>query len=512
MTEDLVALAGAAVRDSRAQADPDLPFYHVVPPVGRLNDPNGLLVDGDTYHAFYQFSPLHPRKLVYWGHASSTDLATWTHHEPAIVPSSRYDRNGAYSGSGLVLEPGELPADPPVTGPYVLSYTGNVKDEVTGEREATQCLVTSSDLVTFTKYPGNPVIAHQPEGYTAHFRDPQVWRDRDDPAGSFRMLLGAQREDLTGAALFYRSEDLLTWTYEGELTFPDAGGAFDAFGYMWECPALLRVPDEDTGRVHDVLVWCPQGIEPETEGYETVFPCVYTVGHLVGTELRGCQGTFAEVDRGFEFYAPQVFARRASEPGPVLMTGWAGNAGEDDQPSIASGGWVHTLTVPRALSVRDGQLVQRPVLRADGEGSSALDAATLARLAAPGGGEVALPGLAGSRSWQLALEVVEGAPRWGLRIGSEDCHVDVRLVGDTLVVDRSTSRYTQHGTVRTVTLPAGAALRLEVLHDRSVTEIVLGDGDLALTLRSFVEVGSSGVRVLADGPLTVVDGRVLRRD
>ena len=49
-----------------------------------------------------------------------------------------------------------------------------------------------------------------------------MWRDAD---GSYRMLLGVQRENLTGAALLYRSTDLRAWECEGEMTFPDAGGA-----------------------------------------------------------------------------------------------------------------------------------------------------------------------------------------------------------------------------------------------------------------------------------------------
>ena len=53
---------------------------------------------------------------------------------------------------------------------------------------------------------------------------------------------------------------------------------------------------------------------------------VYIVGHLVGTEMRGCDGTFSELDRGFEFYAPQVFARRDQSWGvvdadPALLIG-----------------------------------------------------------------------------------------------------------------------------------------------------------------------------------------------
>lgn len=519
MTEDLTALALDAIASSRAADDPDYPRFHAVPPVGRLNDPNGLLVDGSTYHVFYQFSPFHPgRKLVYWGHASSTDLAHWKHHPPAIIPDSTYDASGAYSGNAIVLEADELDGAPAVA-PYQLFYTGNLKDERTGERTASQCLVTSADLSSFEKWPGNPLIPTHAPGYTAHYRDPQVFRDPQRP-GHYLMAVGVQRQDETGAAVLYRSTDLLSWQLEGELSFPQAEGAFDAFGYMWECPGLVRLEDEETGEPWDVLIWCPQGIAPQREGFENIFPCVYTLGHLVGTELRECHGEFYEVDRGFEFYAPQVFARRPSQPGPVLLTGWAGNASQDDQPSIepdgGSGGWVHALTVPRRLSLRGGRLIQRPalVLPADAARPALVDAPLEP-------GEHPIAELEGERSWQLMLQAESGAEgSWGVRIGSSQCHVDITLDGSHLHVCRATSRYTRHGAQRTVTLPPGCAPRLEILHDRSITEIFVGDGDVAFTLRSFVDE-SAGAAVLVGergGPagragdrLRLVDGAALVR-
>ena len=166
MTEDLRALADDAIASSRAGEDPDYPLVHVAPPVGRLNDPNGLLVDAGTYHAFYQFTPLHgTRRLVYWGHSSSTDLLHWRHRGVAVVPDSPYDASGAYSGSALVLEGAEVGAAP-ARAPYQLFYTGNLKDPVTDERTASQCLVTSADLDDFVKWPANPLIADHAPGST----------------------------------------------------------------------------------------------------------------------------------------------------------------------------------------------------------------------------------------------------------------------------------------------------------------------------------------------------------
>ena len=508
MAEDLIALARKAMASSRAGQDPDYPRFHLAPPVGRLNDPNGLLVDGDTYHAFYQFGPFHPRrKLVFWGHASSHDLLTWEQHDPAIIPDSPYDRSGAYSGSALVLA-GDEAAHAPDHARFQLFYTGNLKDPTIDARISTQALASSRDLARFTKWPGNPII-DRPKGYTAHFRDPQVWRDPDAP-GTFRMVVGAQRTDRTGTALLYRSADLVSWRFEGELSFPDAHGALDSLGYMWECPGIVRVPDEATGTEHDVLIFCPQGIRPDEEGYENIFPCVYTVGRLVGDELRECSGEIHEIDRGFEFYAPQVFARHPARPGPVLLMGWAGNAEEDDQPSADSAGWVHTMTVPRVLTLRDGRLVQRPATPLPD------DAAELELAGAPVTGETRISELRGHRSWHLeleaeALETTGSSGRWGLRIGDEPCHVDIDLTlsasGTHLVVDRTTSRYARHGARRRVTASPSIRPRLEVLHDRSITEIVVGEGDIVFTLRSFVPPDSSGATVRTDGILRLRSAR-----
>ena len=474
-----------AERASLARQDPDHPLFHVAPPVGRLNDPNGLIVDSGTYHAFFQYTPEHPRKLVYWGHARSTDLVHWTYLPPAILPDSRQDRNGAYSGTAIGTDDG-----------VELWYTGNYKDADTGEREATQCVVTTPDLRRFTKVVP-PVIARQPEGYTAHFRDPQVWRDPDDPQGSYRMLLGAQREDLTGTALLYRSSDLREWHCEGELSFPDAGGAFDRFGYMWECPNLVRLVDEDSGEGHDVLIFCPQGISPEREGFENVFPCVAIVGELVGTEFRGADGSFEELDRGTEFYAPQIMARSASsDPGaPTLLFGWAGNAGEDDQPSIETGGWVHCFTAPRALTLRGGRVIARPYL-------PGLPLAPATLEGAPGDEAGArVVELDGSRSWRLAFDAsYEGALSVGIGSGSG---LAITLEEGRLTVDLTGTRY-PHGGRRVVTLEPGEARRVEILHDRSITEIYLGDGSRVFTTRSFLNGEGSGVTLVGAASVSAV--------
>ena len=287
------------------------------------------------------------------------------------------------------------------------------------------------------------------------------------------------------------------------MTFPDADGAFDAFGYMWECPNLVRLTDEETGQAHDVLIFCPQGISPEREGFENIFPCVAIVGELVGTELRGADGSFEELDRGTEFYAPQIMARSASsDPGaPTLLFGWAGNASEDDQPSIETGGWVHCFTAPRALTLLAGRVIARPYLPGLPLAPATLEGAPTDEAGAR------VVELADSRSWRLAFDAsYEGA--LSVRIGPES-GLEITLEEGRLTVDLTGTRY-PHGGRRVVTLDAGEACCVEILHDRSITEIYLGDGSRVFTTRSFLNGAGAGVAL--EGGASVTDIRAVRAD
>lgn len=202
---------GAGVREDR-----DYPALHLAPPVGRLNDPNGLVFDGKRYHAFYQYSPLHPERMVYWRHAVSENLTHWTDEGTALVPDSRYDSHGCYSGSGIK-----------VPGGFEFFYTGNVKDEK-GNRETYQILATAGEDAKPTRQLP-PLISGPEKGYTAHYRDPHVFERN----GEWWMVIGAQREDKTGAVVVYTSADRREWAFRGELDIKDKSLKGT---YMYECP------------------------------------------------------------------------------------------------------------------------------------------------------------------------------------------------------------------------------------------------------------------------------------
>lgn len=49
--------AGQDEAAARIAADPDRLLFHVEPELGWLNDPNGLVQVGDTYHIYHQYDP-----------------------------------------------------------------------------------------------------------------------------------------------------------------------------------------------------------------------------------------------------------------------------------------------------------------------------------------------------------------------------------------------------------------------------------------------------------------------
>ena len=88
---------------ANVEADPHRQQFHLQPPVGWLNDPNGLCVYGGQYHAFFQYGPFDVTGGVkHWGHAVSTDLMHWEPLPVMLYPDEPFDCHGVYSGSALI--------------------------------------------------------------------------------------------------------------------------------------------------------------------------------------------------------------------------------------------------------------------------------------------------------------------------------------------------------------------------------------------------------------------------
>lgn len=311
------------------------PKYHIAPKTGFLNDPNGLVQFKGIYHAFYQWlGEVTPQGAKCWGHCTSKDLVHWEEKGTALKPDMWYDKNGCYSGNAIVFN-----------DKIYIFYTGNVRNEK-GDRETYQCLATSEDGITFIKH--GPVV-YLPEGYTAHFRDPKVWRDEEE--NLWWMIVGAQTSEKKGNVALFWSNDLYNWNYKGRL-LPETMN----WGYMCECPDMLHIGDKYILIVSRQEKKIENGIEKDS------CHAVWMTGEFSkenGTFIPDKEGV--RLDEGFDFYAPQSFI---DENNRTLYMSWMGG-GEYDyqmaQPSVKDG-WLHSFTYPREFVYKDNLLYQKPVI------------------------------------------------------------------------------------------------------------------------------------------------------
>ncbi len=303
---------------------------HLEPENGWLNDPNGLSFFNGAYHVFFQYSP----ESAYgsgdkcWGHWQSEDLINWKFTGAVIRPDCPEDKDGVYSGSGIVRD-----------GVLYLFYTGNVKEDgehdyVTSGRGANVIMVTTNDGVHMSEKHILLRNSDYPDFCSCHVRDPKVWEEN----GRYKMVLGARTLEDKGCVLFYTSDDLISWRYEKSVFVPD-------FGYMWECPDVIKAG------THKYLSISPQGLVHGEYSHQNV----YSSGYF---RFDGEPEDFEEWDYGFDFYASQSFT---APDGRVLFIGWMGIGDIPYANPTTELGWQHCLTMPRELVVSvDGNICQRP--------------------------------------------------------------------------------------------------------------------------------------------------------
>ena len=348
--------------------------FHIMPPRGWLNDPNGLCFFKGKYHVFFQYSPDNANGAdKYWGHYISNDLVNFDFVGIELSPDTDYDRNGVYSGSALVKD-----------NEMYIYYTGNVKlqgehdvDRAYTGRVANTILVTSKDGINFSEKKLLMDNDDYPKAYTCHVRDPKVWEEK----GRYYMVQGGRidgravkeglyKHDISeskekgqaadfGAVILFESDNLEKWDTLREIKLQDKVGNDIRFGYMWECPDYFKItgPRKDKG----ILSICPQGVEEEKYRYQNIYQSGYFIvsGDVTDKNSQLEFSDFREWDMGFDFYAPQTFVDNKNRR---IMIGWAGipDADYDNEPTVENS-WQHALTIPRELTFYGGKVHQRPV-------------------------------------------------------------------------------------------------------------------------------------------------------
>ncbi|WP_289219849.1 glycoside hydrolase family 32 protein [Ileibacterium valens] len=324
----------------RVSEDSNRLAYHLMAPVGWLNDPNGLCQMNGIHHIFYQYAPTAPsgNGLKGWGHYSTKDYVHFIEEEISLFPDSEMDDGGAYSGSAFIDPKNEL---------IHFFYTGNGKypgdyDYINEGRKHWVNHFTSEDGFNFSDKETLMKNKDYPSNLSCHVRDPKVL-EKD---GHYYMVLGSRTRDSKGQVSVFKSDDLIHWTFASTIQ-PES-----KFGYMWECPDLFELDNKM------VLITCPQGIPQQGLRYENIYQNGY---FFVDPNLDSDQlvNNFTELDHGFDFYASQSYE---DEKGRRILIPWMGipDADYDNDPTVKKG-WQHALGLPRELRLESGRLIQYPI-------------------------------------------------------------------------------------------------------------------------------------------------------
>lgn len=313
-----------------------LPRFHIRPPRGYLNDPNGPIQVGDITHLYFQYRPSTDTDVpVEWGHASSVDLVTWQLHRPAMAPEpGGPDTDGCWSGN-TIIEDGKVRA----------FYSGRRNDL------EFQPVITSLSHDGGATFDAPVLIGLDPapeEGVTM-FRDPFAWHAED----GLHLVVGAAGPEQTASIRHYRRTEA-GWTYVGDLaSLARCEVDGNDTGEGWECPQVYHL---DGRALAVVSSWS------HADGPGNV------LAFFADQPERAVR-----VDDGPSFYAAS--AMRTSPYGP-LMFGWIT---EGRSPAWwDEDGWAGTISLARTVALGpDGGLRFAPVPTVDslrsGSGSATVD-------------------------------------------------------------------------------------------------------------------------------------------
>lgn len=319
-------------------ADAERPAFHITPPIGWMNDPNGFSVYKGEYHLFFQYYPYATQwGPMHWGHAKTKDFIKWEYLPVALAPDSEADPNGCFSGSAV-----EMP-----NGKQLLMYTGVYhvrRDDGLIDEIQHQCIAVG-DGVDYEKYEKNPVLdaSDLPQGASnLDFRDPKIWREDD----TYYCVVGNRAEDSSGSILLYQSKDGFHWNF---VTILDS--CHNEYGKMWECPDFFSLDGKH------ILITSPQEMAPLGLEFHAGHGVIALIGDYNKETHQFDRQNVHSIDYGIDFYAPQTLE---TPDGRRIMIAWMQNWTtincQKPNSRIFS-----SMTIPRELSIKNGRLIQNPV-------------------------------------------------------------------------------------------------------------------------------------------------------
>ena len=454
------------------------PVFHVTPPVGWLNDPNGFSIYQKKIHLFYQYHPYSDIwGPMHWGHYISEDFLKWQECPVALVPDQDYDAAGCFSGSAIDTPEG-----------HVLVYTGvktNEKTDGTKEELQQQCIAIG-DGIHYKKVEENPVITggQLPDGFSREeFRDPKVWKEQD----TYYLVAGNKNEQQNGQVVLCESNDLRTWKYVSVLA--DNQGKY---GNMWECPDFFPL-----GEKH-VLIVSPQDMQADGKEFHNGNQTLAMIGKYDREDHRLLEEEIISLDYGMDFYAPQTLI---TEDGRRIMIAWMQSWDMNIKPAAQK--WNGMMTIPRQLEIWNGVMHQNPVkelehYRAEPVLCEGVEIS----------GECRIPGVKG-RVLDLSLELLEGVyETFTIQFAKNERYVtqfSYDPMAQTISFDRTYS-----GMIRDVVCQREMkiktplkTLKLRLLLDKYSVELFVNDGVHTFTSTFYTPLEAEDIVFLCDGKATM---------
>lgn len=308
--------------------------YHMMPPFGWMNDPNGVIHYKNEYHVFYQFYPYDSKwGPMHWGHSISNDLITYKDLDIALAPDLD-DETGCFSGGAILNQSNKEE--------LLLFYTKHYEENKI--KKESQNIARSIDGVNFIK---DKVVAIDTDNIPNNadkieFRDPNpVYVN-----GNYYILIGSRDNNGKGQILVYKSSDLKEYTYHFTI------GPNEFTGVMGECPDYFSIDG------YGVILFSTIELEKEENRFKNVNSSLYMIGEI-DLEKKICNiDRIEEIDKGHDFYAPQTLL---DNEGRRVMISWMEMWNKKYYTHENGHDWCGAMTIPRTLSIVDGLLNQYPV-------------------------------------------------------------------------------------------------------------------------------------------------------
>ncbi|MBC8110083.1 MAG: glycoside hydrolase family 32 protein [Verrucomicrobia bacterium] len=460
------------------------PQFHHSPPRGWANDPNGLIFLKGEYHLFYQHYPKDTRwGPMHWGHAISKDLFSWQNMPVALYPDSL---GYIFSGSIVHDKNNTLGLFADTENGLVAIFTHDQK----GIEQ--QSLAYSHDSgKSWTKFAKNPVL---PNIGIKDFRDPSVFWFEAEKKWVMAVALPAKQ-----MVQFYESKNLRSWTLTGE--FGKQG--FAEPDCLWECPALVQLPIENSNQKKWVLL---------VSVGQNKFPgsmMQYFTGNFNGKTFtnENRPSLIQKLDEGTDFYAAIPFNNLPEKEGNTVIVGWLNNWLYADK--IPTSNWRGMQSMPRQLSLNEaGQLLQKPVdearkLRKNHFDFNETDVVSLNELL----GKYQVIG--NVAEIDITAENITG--NFGIKIlkgTNEETIIGYDTAKEILYFDRSKSGeidfYDKFSEGLTVPFKLSKGeLRLHIFIDKSAVEVFVNEGEKVLTFQVFPKEESKQLQFFGDNKVKI---------